>query len=144
MQRTAQGLTMRLLTTPELARKSKPQDPQERWWTVEHDLSYRAVQFQFLQTVQMGDHTGFMELIRERPWHIDTLLQLSEVARHQDDNNQASDLVERALFAYERAFVTGFHLTAGMSRLEFDRIENRPFFLALHRNIMCVLTPLTL
>lgn len=47
------------------------------------------------------------------------------------DNTQASDLVARALFAFERAFTPSFNLTTGLQRLDFDRIENRPFFLAL-------------
>jgi len=37
------------------------------------------------------------------------------------------------LFAYERAFVGSFNFTSGVYRLDFDRVENRPFFLALHR-----------
>jgi Transcriptional repressor TCF25 len=33
------------------------------------------------------DHAGFMHLLRDHPWHIDTLLQMSEVARHQEGND---------------------------------------------------------
>lgn len=52
------------------------------------------------------------------------------------DNNQASDFVERAMFAFERAFTASFNITTGQNRLDFARIENRPFFLALHRHII--------
>lgn len=91
-----------------------------------------------------------MDILAQHPWHVDTLLQMSEVARHQDglfssynlefvlensslysDNTQASDLVARALFSIERAFTPAFNITTGTQRLDFDRIENRPFFLAL-------------
>ncbi len=51
---------------------------------------------------------------------------------------QAVDFVERALFTYERAFVGAFTLTSGINRLDFDHVENRPFFLALHRQITYV------
>lgn len=47
--------------------------------------------------------------------------------------SQAVDFTERALFTYERGFVGAFNFTGGMNRLDFDRVENRPFFLALHR-----------
>lgn len=48
---------------------------------------------------------------------------------------QATDFVDRALFTYERSFVGSFSFTNGLNRLDFDRVENRPFFLAVHRQI---------
>ena len=53
----------------------------------------------------------------------------------------AADLLSRALFAYERAFSGSFNLTAGTHRLDFDRVENRVFYLALARNVMCAPRP---
>ena len=94
-----------------------------------------------------------MQLLREHPWHIDTLLQMSEVARHHEgdmhkvfgnppltyfraEHSQAADFVERAIFAFERSFNSTFNITTGSHRLDFDHIENRSFFLALHRHII--------
>ena len=54
------------------------------------------------------------------------------------EHSQAADFIERALFTYERAFVGAFTFTNGLNRLDFDRVENRPFFLALHRHVMYV------
>jgi Transcriptional repressor TCF25 len=54
------------------------------------------------------------------------------------EHSQAADFIERALFTYERAFVGAFTFTNGLNRLDFDRVENRPFFLALHRQVMYV------
>jgi transcription factor 25 len=50
----------------------------------------------------------------------------------------ASDFMSRALFAYERAFAGAFNLTTGTHRLDFDHVENRVFYLALARNLMCI------
>jgi hypothetical protein len=55
----------------------------------------------------------------------------------------AADLIERSLFAFERSFSSGFNVTLGTHRLDFDRIENRPFFLGLHRHIQSVFPGLT-
>ena|SRR5882762_6526577 len=52
--------------------------------------------------------------------------------------SQAVDFVDRALFTYERSFIGAFNFTSGSNRLDFDRVENRPFFLALHRQVTCV------
>lgn len=50
----------------------------------------------------------------------------------------AFDFVDRALFTYERAFVGAFNFTSGVNRLEFDLVENRPFYLAVHRQVAYV------
>jgi hypothetical protein len=52
------------------------------------------------------------------------------------EHSQAADFMDRAIFTYERAFVGAFTFTNGLNRLDFDRVENRPFFLALHRQVM--------
>lgn len=55
---------------------------------------------------------------------------------HSSEYSQAVDYVSRALYAYERAFLGAFSFTSGNNRLDFDRVENRPFFLAIHRQVM--------
>ncbi|KIJ65623.1 hypothetical protein HYDPIDRAFT_88087, partial [Hydnomerulius pinastri MD-312] len=66
--------------------------------------------------------------------HADTLLQLAEVYRHREGQVQpAIDYVSRALYAYEHAFLDAFSFTSGTNRIDFDRVENRPFFLAVHQ-----------
>ncbi|KAF8122116.1 transcription factor 25, partial [Boletus edulis] len=69
-------------------------------------------------------------------WHTDTLLQLAEVYRHREEYSQAVDYVSRALYAYERAFLGAFSFMNGNNRLNFDRVENRPFFLSIHRQVI--------
>jgi hypothetical protein len=52
------------------------------------------------------------------------------------DHASSSDTVERAIFAYEKAISGAFNVTTGACRLDFCRIENRAFFLAIHRTIL--------
>ncbi|PWN53219.1 DUF654-domain-containing protein [Violaceomyces palustris] len=106
----------------------------------EHSRAYREVQMQFLQAVQSYDPNSLMALLRVYPWHIDTLLQLSEISRHQGDLGQAADFNDRALFAFERTSSAYFtsclsSSNAGPAVVDFDKIENRAFFLAVHRNV---------
>lgn len=101
------------------------------------------------------DPNGLFNLLRSFPYHADTLLQLSEVYFHREgmcsmrlpsaremfiisniiEHSTASDFIDRALFTYERAFVGSLNFTTGTNRLDFDRVENRPFFLAIHRQV---------
>ncbi|TFY53061.1 hypothetical protein EVJ58_g9660 [Rhodofomes roseus] len=108
----------------------------EKVWTVEYSKKYRSVTLAFMQTVMSGDPVGFNQILGQMPYHGDTLLQMSEVYFHREEHSTAADMIDRALFGYERAFLgTSFNFTAGVHRLDFDHVENRPFFLAVHRQI---------
>ncbi|KAF9501695.1 DUF654-domain-containing protein [Pleurotus eryngii] len=135
-----EGLSIRALTDDEWAarveRHQWEDGPRERWWKVEYSKKYKSVTLAFMQTVLSGDPEGFWNLLRHLPWHADTLLQLAEVYRHREEYAQAVDFVDRALFTYERSFVGAFSFTNGTNRLDFDYVENRPFFLAVHRQVI--------
>ncbi|XP_056232714.1 transcription factor 25 [Seriola aureovittata] len=75
-------------------------------------------------------------LLQLNPYHIDSLLQLSDVCRIQEDQEMARDLIERALYSFECAFHPLFSLTSGTSRLDYLRPENRAFYLALYKHMM--------
>lgn len=51
------------------------------------------------------------------------------------DIGAASDYAERALYALDRCLIPAFNVSSGACRLDFDRVENRPMFLAIHRII---------
>ncbi|KAL7281925.1 hypothetical protein ACG7TL_003392 [Trametes sanguinea] len=108
-----EGLSVRPLTPEEVDASLRRHGWQplhgEKLWTVEYSKKYRAVTFEFMRTVMSGGK--FVE------------------------HSTAADYVDRALFTYERAFVGAFNFTSGANRLDFDHVENRPFFLALHRQV---------
>ncbi|PWN40529.1 D123-domain-containing protein [Ceraceosorus guamensis] len=104
-----------------------------------HSRAYRQVQLAFLQAVQSYDPNQLVALLRQCPWHVDTLLQLSDISRHQGDLGQASDFNARALFAYERTaspiFTSGLVSSSGPPQVDFAKVENRGLWLAVHRQI---------
>lgn len=53
MVRMSQGLAMRPLEPSEADRKIGAY-PGDKWWTVEHSPSYKAVELHFLETVALG------------------------------------------------------------------------------------------
>lgn len=134
-----EGLTLRPLSVNEVAAEAKLapwNNSEERYWTAEYSKRYKGATLAFMQTVLSGDPEGFYAILRHVPWHADTLLQLAELYSHREEHGQAADFIERALFTYERAFVGAFTFTNGLNRLDFDRVENRPFYLALHRHVI--------
>ncbi|CEL59750.1 Transcription factor 25 OS=Homo sapiens GN=TCF25 PE=1 SV=1 [Rhizoctonia solani AG-1 IB] len=129
------GLSMVPLDDYERRRKGYTRDG-EKWWNVEHSIDYKRTQLKFLNCVTLSEPSALFTLYRSETWHIDTLLQIGEIMKHQEELSQAADFVERAIYAFEHTFPVAFDITTGSSRLDFDRIENRPLFLALHRHIL--------
>ncbi|CAD6590415.1 MAG: hypothetical protein TREMPRED_005726, partial [Tremellales sp. Tagirdzhanova-0007] len=134
------GLGMRELTADEIdevydRRELEMVDQGEKWFTFEHSGPWREIERQFLGAVRSHDPNELMALLQVYPWHVDTLLQMSEVYRLQSDIGAASDFAERALYAFDRCLIPAFNVLSGSSRLDFDRVENRPMFTALHRII---------
>ncbi|XP_038557513.1 transcription factor 25-like [Micropterus salmoides] len=107
-----------------------------QYFTFEHSRDYQQVQFKFLDAVESMDPNNIVALLQLNPYHIDSLLQLSDVCRIQEDQEMARDLIERAMYSFECTFHPLFSLTSGTSRLDYLRPENRAFYLALFKHMM--------
>uniref|UniRef100_A0A673YUB7 Transcription factor 25 (basic helix-loop-helix) n=1 Tax=Salmo trutta TaxID=8032 RepID=A0A673YUB7_SALTR len=107
-----------------------------QYFTFEHSRDYQQIQFKFLDSVESMDPNNIVALLQMNPYHIDSLLQLSDVCRIQEDQEMARDLIERALYSFECAFHPVCSLTSGTSRLDYLRPENRAFYLAVYKHMM--------
>ncbi|KAL3859671.1 hypothetical protein ACJMK2_009879 [Sinanodonta woodiana] len=105
------------------------------YFVFEHSPQYQQVQLRFYDAVESLNPQNIANILQEHPYHIDALIQLSEVFRMSEDMQMASELIERAMFGMEMAFHPMFSLTTGTSRLEFKRRENRALYLALFKHI---------
>ncbi|TKA48433.1 hypothetical protein B0A54_00568 [Friedmanniomyces endolithicus] len=96
---------------------------------------YQDVQSQFEMCVESMDPNRLVQLLQHNPYHISTLLQVSEIAKQERDHSTSGDLLERALFSFGRAVHSTFakNLGEGKARLDFRRPENREFWLASWR-----------
>ncbi|XP_075621524.1 ribosome quality control complex subunit TCF25 [Balearica regulorum gibbericeps] len=108
-----------------------------QYFTFKHHREYQQVQFKFLDAVESMDPNNIVPLLEAlEPYHVDSLLQLSDVCRMQENQEMARDLVEQALYSLECSFHPVFSLTSGTCRLDYRRPENRAFFLALFKHLM--------
>ncbi|CAG0881240.1 unnamed protein product [Darwinula stevensoni] len=73
------------------------------------------------------------DLVAEHPYHLDALLQLSEMFHFAENYGTAVDLIERALFFCESAFHPLFRIASGTCRLSYRYPENRALFIALFK-----------
>lgn len=102
-----------------------------------HSRAYQHSQKEFETCVLSMDPSLMVNLLRFNPYHVSTLLQVSEIAKHEKDYSTSGDLLERALFSFGRALHSTFagNLAQGKARLDFRRPENREFWLACWRYI---------
>eukprot|EP01137_Pigoraptor_chileana_P034551 Opistho-2@27278 len=98
-----------------------------------HNAGYQEAQGRFLDAVDTLDPSSIAAVLNMHPYHVDALLQLSEICKMSGDPQLACDLIERALWAVETSFHAMFNLALGTCRLSYRRRENRGFFLALFR-----------
>ncbi|CEP12095.1 hypothetical protein [Parasitella parasitica] len=105
------------------------------YYAFRHFEQYQDVQMEFLSAIATHNPEALLLLIRRHPYHVDSLLQLSEIAKHSGDWTTAGDFIERALYACERALHPLFSLKTGTARLSYKRSENRSLFLTVFRHI---------
>ncbi|GAW14871.1 hypothetical protein ANO14919_042760 [Xylariales sp. No.14919] len=126
---STEGLTMRQFKEGTATNKSMP-------GTVEfgfaHDENYNNLERQFFQLVQMFDPMQLVHFLHRHPYHISTLIQVSKVAKQDQNSALSADLCERALFTFGRVALSSFRqkMEEGKARLDFMRPENRQFWLA--------------
>jgi Transcriptional repressor TCF25 len=102
-----------------------------------HSTAYQSAQRDYEIAVASMDHNRMISLLQQNPYHIATLLQVSEIMKHQGQHAEAGDLLERVLFSFGRAVHSTFShsLSQGKARLSFRHPENREFFLSTWRYI---------
>ncbi|TID13806.1 putative nulp1-pending protein [Venturia nashicola] len=102
-----------------------------------HSTAYQSTQKDYEVAVASMDPNRMVALLQHNPYHAATLLQVSEIMKHQGQHAEAGDLLERVLFSYGRAVHSTFShsLSQGKARLSFRNPENREFFLSTWRYI---------
>lgn len=131
------GIYMNLVQAPEQplgGSGSKAVEKNVVYFAFEHSPSYRQIQQKFLQAVESMDSDNIIKIINQHPYHVDSLIQLSELCKMSEDHAMASELIDHALFALESSFHTMFSLTQGNCRLDYRRQENRALFVTLFKH----------
>lgn len=125
---TSGGLSMELVPKPQSFTKQ---------YNIVHNNLYRETQMHFRMAVESMDPQRMIGLLSMYPYHIATLLQVSEIAKHQGDHSVSGDLLERALYSIGKSVHSSFpsSLRAGIARLPFNKPANRELYLAIWRYI---------
>ncbi|OAV86853.1 hypothetical protein PTTG_08969 [Puccinia triticina 1-1 BBBD Race 1] len=137
--RASSGLSMRRMGAEEVAGRRLAEA--DLWFTFEHSMSFKLVQSRFLQAIMSLDPNQLMTILQRHPYHPDTLLQLSEVSAHNEDQGQATRFLNQALFVSEKTLWTASSsfFSSGTARLDFRLVQNRNLFKALDLKLKLLL-----
>lgn len=108
-----------------------------------NDAREKVANSQFYASVVLApDHDALISLLRNYPYHAETLLQVSMVILRQSGEKSSSNaLLERCLFVFDRSFHVVFHDLVesgknGLVRLPYESFMNRQFYLCIFRYIV--------
>ncbi|KAK5642561.1 hypothetical protein RI129_008728 [Pyrocoelia pectoralis] len=108
------------------------------YFAYEHSQTYRQIQTKFLEAVESLNPDNIVAIINEHPFHVDALIQLSELCKLSEDLAMAAELVERSLYSLECSFHPLFNVAQGNCRLDYRRQENRVLFITLFKHLLFV------
>ncbi len=63
------------------------------YFNIVHNKSYQSVQFQFMDAVESYNPDNLVAILNLHPYHIDTLIQFSDVCKMAEDNQMAAELI---------------------------------------------------
>ncbi len=82
-------------------------------FTFAHEKFYDAREHEFFATVQSYEPMNIVYFLVQNPYHISSLIQVSKIAKQDQNSALSAELCEKALFAFGRVTLC---LSAGSSR----------------------------
>lgn len=106
-----------------------------------HDKTYDELEAKFFAYVQLHDPMQIVYFLHRNPYHVSSLIQVSRIAKQDQNSALSADLCERALFTIGRVTLSTFRkrIEQGTARLSFECPENRQFWLAGYHYIKSLL-----
>jgi hypothetical protein len=126
------GLGMNMCT-----RSGEPgHEVEETYFEFEYSMGYRSIQQSYDLIVQSYDPQLISQHHYWNPFHVDTMLQLSDVLQYSGRMDDASNLTKKALFVLESALHPSFSFDSGCCRLKYSACSgNRSMFRALNNSM---------
>lgn len=85
------------------------------YFNIVHNKTYQSVQFTFLDAVESYNPDNLVAILNSHPYHIDTLIQFSDVCKMAEDNQMASELIGKWCGHVWAAFILFAFLQSGLS-----------------------------
>ena len=101
---------------------------------------YAQATFDFEIAVASHDPNRLFHLLHRYPWHLETLLRIAELYHYNGQAQESAEILERCLYACERAWHPHFASAAsnGLAKLDSNLEQNKPMFEALFRHVVAL------
>lgn len=113
-------------------------DKNIQYFIFQHNESYQQIQKKFYTAVESQSPDNIINILNTYPYHVDALLQFSDICKVNEDLQMSAEFVERAVHCLECAFHPLFNLTNGNCRLNYKQQTNRALYIALFRYLMFI------
>lgn len=110
-----------------------------KYFSFTHGPKYRDYERIFYTAILSHDPNQLSNILMQFPYHVNCLLQMSEVYAQNNDITNAAQLVERALYIIENSLHPSFNLSTTKTILPYEFLENRPFYLALNKHCFYIM-----
>ena len=110
----------------------------DRLFTYKYSTEYDHIVQQYLSCEQTSDPQQISLFIQHYPYQPNGCLALSQLCETQADYQNASLLVQRALFTLEQSLSNDINIYNGKYRLDYTVDENKPLYHALYKHIQII------
>ncbi|KAL1529060.1 hypothetical protein AB1Y20_000023 [Prymnesium parvum] len=114
---------------------SRRDDAGATWFVFTYSAAYRQSERGVHAAVESADPAQLQQVLQHWPYQLDALLRLAEYTTRTAQHELSSELVEKALFAFQSALHPLCKLTHGRARLSFTHPPNQLFYIALFRQM---------
>ena len=101
---------------------------------------YVRANFDFEIAVGSHDPHRLFHVLHNYPWHLETLLRISELYHYSGQAQESAEILERCLYGVERAWHPNFTSAAssGLAFVDSSKLENKPMFESLFRHVIAL------
>ncbi|CAH0514222.1 unnamed protein product [Peronospora belbahrii] len=116
-------------------RSNKPKGPGWNslcnYFEITRSMAYKKLQEEFELLQRTHDPNLIGQFLQRHPYHIDSLLTMSEVFQHHGQMDHATDCIKRCMYVLELAWADQFNVSKGNCRMDIQTEHNAGFFKAL-------------
>ncbi|XP_011860467.1 PREDICTED: transcription factor 25 [Vollenhovia emeryi] len=106
-----------------------------QYFMYKHSVFYTELQYRFLDAVESLNPENIINIVNTHSYHIDSLLQISEICKMNDDLAYAAEFIKRAVYCLECAFHPFFNISSAQCRLDYRKQQNRALFITLFKHL---------
>ncbi|EQC35964.1 hypothetical protein SDRG_06706 [Saprolegnia diclina VS20] len=101
------------------------------YFQVDWSLTYKKMQEQFQVLQSTHDPNAIGHFLAKHPYHVDALLQMSEVFQHHGQMDHSADCIKKCVYFLELAWGEQYDVANGTARMDIHAGDNAAYFRAL-------------